>query len=227
MKYLEKLARIFQDNGSRVYAVGGFVRKVVAGDDTADVDLCGALTPSEVIKLLEQTEFECLNKNDFYLKLTIKAKANPRVYFEYTTFRKDTYSGKGGHHPTAVKQVKTIRLDHARRDFTINAIYFDPLTKEYFDYCGGLIDLKHRLLKTIIDPDTSFANDPLRIIRMIRIAVDGPYNIEFNTFSAAKRQAKLTDTISETKMQEEYNKIKNKTLANKLLKEIFEWKKPC
>ena len=89
---------------------------------------------------------------------------------------------------------------------------------------GGLIDLKHRLLKTITDPDICFACDALRIVRLIRFAVDGPYNIEYNTFQAAKRQAEKIANITNNKFNKELAKIKNKELGIKLLKEIFPWK---
>ena len=224
MKYLEKLARIFQDAGTRVYAVGSFVRKIVCGDDANDVDLCGEKTPDELRELLKNSEFELFNEKPYYYRTHIGVKGKPNVYFDYTTFRRDYYSGEGKYHPSKITIAKNIKADYLRRDFTINAVYFDPLTKEYYDYCGGLIDMKHRLLKTIIDPDISFSNDATRILRMVKTAVDGPYNIEYNTFQAAKRQAKKIEALSDAHFYEYIEKIKNKTVAIKLLKEIFPWK---
>jgi len=205
--------------------VGSFVRKIVCNDEAKDVDLCGALTPSEVAKILEGTEFELYDTKDHYFRTQIKVKNKPNVYFDYTTFRKDHYSDKDNFHPSKITIAKTIREDYTRRDFTINAVYFDSLTKEFYDYCGGLIDIKNRLLKTVIDPDKSFNQDATRIIRMIKTAVDGPYNIEYNTFQAAKRNAHRIDTISDKQFIEKISKIKNKELGFKLLKEIFPWKK--
>lgn len=224
MKYLEKLARIFQNNKSRLYVVGSFVRHIVCNAPCLDVDLCGAKTPSEVEFLLKDSEFEICDINESLLHAHIRVKAKPNVYFDYTCFRKDTYAKNGGHHPIKVTRAKTIREDYARRDFTINAIYYDPLINEYYDYCGGLIDLQHRLLKTIKAPDECFSCDALRIVRMIRFAVDGPFNIEYNTFQAAKRQAEKIANITDRKFNKELDKIKNKELGFKLLREIFPWK---
>ena len=224
MKYLEKLARIFQNNGKRIYVVGSFVRHIVCGDPCFDVDICGACLPSEVEEILQYSEFEVcdVKLNLFYAHIRVKNK--PSVCFDYTSFRKDFYAKDGGHQPTRVTRAKTIKEDYIRRDFTINAIYFDPLINEYYDYCGGLDNLNHRLLKTIKNPNECFASDALRIVRMVRFAVDGPFNIEYNTFQAAKSNAKKIINITETKFNKELNKIKNKELGFKLLKEIFPWK---
>ncbi len=225
MKYLEKLARIFQDNKSRLYVVGSFVRKIICGDNAHDVDVCGKLTPPEIEKILDGTEFYLYNVKDNYYRTQIGVKGRSDVHFDYTAFRKDYYKDDGRYHPTKIVLAKTIREDYVRRDFTVNAIYYDPLINEYYDYCGGLVDLQHRLLKTVIDPNKSFSNDVTRIVRLIKTAVDGPYNIEFNTFQAAKNQAHRIDIIKDEMFYEEINKIKNKELGFKLLKEIFPWKK--
>ncbi len=142
--------------------VGGAVRDTLLGIETADVDLATTHDPHRVIELLEAERIKAVPTGIEHG--TITAVSSDEVY-EVTTLRRDvTTDGRRA----TVAFTDDWREDAARRDFTINALYADPVTGELFDYFDGIADLEARRIRFIGDPYKRIAEDHLRILRFFR-----------------------------------------------------------
>ena len=142
--------------------VGGAVRDALLGLAVADVDLATRLMPDEVVRRLEAGGIKAVPTGIEHG--TITAVADGTV-IEVTTLRRDVSTD--GRRAT-VAYTDDWREDASRRDFTINALYADPVTGELYDYFGGLDDLKTHHVRFIGDPLTRIAEDHLRILRFFR-----------------------------------------------------------
>ncbi len=197
---LIKLAKLVSKKAS-LYIVGGFVRNAYLGIGGTDVDLTSSLTPEELEKLTENTEIKIGNKQK---KLGTVIITCGDEQYEHTTFRKDTYLENSGEHtPSKVEFIKDLKQDAKRRDFTINAIYYDILKDEIIDVYGGLSDLKKRMIRTVETPSFVFESDGLRILRMVRFACELNLRIARETFAIAKKMSyRLNDITGSRKFSE-------------------------
>jgi len=157
---LGRVVRALGQETTRI--VGGAVRDTMLGVETSDVDLATTHAPDVVIDLLEAARIKAVPTGIKHG--TITAVADDHVY-EVTTLRRDLETD--GRHAT-VAFTDDWREDAARRDFTINALYADPVSGEVFDYFGGIDDLQARRVRFIGDPLTRIAEDHLRILRFFR-----------------------------------------------------------
>jgi poly(A) polymerase len=139
------LAAVIAALNGQVRLVGGVVRDTLAGVATKDIDLATPLAPEAVIAALKAAGLKAVPTGLAHGTVTAVAEGRP---FEITTLRRDVATD--GRH-AEVAFTDDWREDAARRDFTINALYADPVTGEVFDYFGGLADLEacNALLKTI------------------------------------------------------------------------------
>ena len=187
-----------------IYLVGGAVRNELLGLPRSDIDICGGISPE---RLAEET-----------VGLFTVRDVNPRVgtvklsrendSFEYTAFRRDSYPLDSGRHaPAEVTFVSTPEEDAFRRDFTVNAIYKRLTDGEIIDPTGGIADLKLRRLRTTRAPEAVFSEDGLRLLRLVRLAAELGFDIEENTFAAAKKYAPLLRDISVERKREELNRM--------------------
>ncbi len=109
------------------------------------------------------------------------------INFEVTTFRKD-HPYQDGRHPEGV-DYSTPEKDAERRDFTINGMFYDPLTEIIYDFVGGKEDLKRKVIRAIGNPHARFAEDRLRMIRAVRFAARLGFEIESETAKAIEEHA--------------------------------------
>ncbi|QXQ07996.1 CCA tRNA nucleotidyltransferase [Sphingosinicellaceae bacterium] len=142
--------------------VGGAVRDALLGLPVQDVDIATPLAPGEVIKRLTAARLKAVPTGIAHGTITAVALGHT---FEVTTLRRDVATD--GRHATVAFSTEW-REDAARRDFTINALYADPDTREISDWFGGLGDLEARRVRFIGDPETRIAEDHLRILRFFR-----------------------------------------------------------
>ena len=183
---MRELASLFKDRAT-LYAVGGFVRDTLLGVTPRDLDICSHLGVEDVKTMLSGTRFAVSGKSMRLGTATVSAEG---FSAEYTAFRTDSYpEGSGVHRPSEVTFTRDMRVDALRRDFTANAVYFDPLTEEYTDFVGGREDIEKRVLRAVRDPDAVFGEDGLRVLRLVRFAAELGFEPEENTFAAAKRYA--------------------------------------
>ncbi len=126
--------------------------------------------------------------------------------FEVATFRTEVgYSD--GRHPDKVIYADDERKDVSRRDFTINAMLYDPERQEVIDYTGGLMDIEKKLIRTIGNPIDRFAEDKLRMLRAVRFAAKLGYAIENKTFAAIRRHAREIVDVSKERVRDEIIRI--------------------
>jgi poly(A) polymerase len=97
--------------------------------------------------------------------------------------------------------------DARRRDFTVNALYFDPASEEIVDYHGGMSDLKKHLLRMIGDPETRFREDPVRMLRAVRLAAKLGFTIEASTRAPIRRLAPLLEHVPPARLYDEMIKL--------------------
>ena len=181
---LIKLAEIFNEKAT-LYIVGGFLRNYFLGlsKESKDIDITSKLTPENVIDLLKNTEYEVFDvrKNSGCLKIGCGNES-----WEYSTFRRDNYENFSSPN---VDYVEDIRQDAQRRDFTVNAIYFEILTGRIIDVYSGMLDLKKNTLRCVEVPAYVFNQDGFRILRMIRFACELNMQIDSTTLLSAKKMA--------------------------------------
>ena len=199
---------------SPLFVVGGFVRDSLLGQSPTDVDLAAPHTLDQVILVLGKDKVIIKNK----ALGTAQIIFNGQTY-EYSTFRVEEYIG-GKHNPKKAGFTKDILLDAKRRDFCVNAIYFDLQNKKLIDPFGGVQDIKNKTLRMV---ENSLEFDGIRILRLIRFAVELGFEIESNTWVAAKKYSLNLDAIKASAKQAEFDKIspQNRVLAEELLLKLL------
>lgn len=185
---LDCLERL-EDAGFRAWAVGGCVRDACLGRTPQDYDLCTDALPEQT-----QTVFA-----DWSLVLsgvkhgTVGVVTSGGVV-EITTLRAEG-DYRDGRHPQWVRFVPELREDLLRRDFTINAMAWNP-REGLFDPFGGQEDLERGILRAVGDPERRFREDALRILRGVRFAARFGLTVEENTLAAMEALAPLMDSLS-------------------------------
>ena len=188
--YLEKLI----NHGYKAYIIGGYVRDKLLGHKTFDIDIATSATPLEVASIFNVA---CKEKyGSIYFK-------EEKYSIDITTFRKDfNYKNR---YPE-IKYVSTLLEDVVRRDFTINAIGMD-IDGKLYDYVGGLDDIKNKVVRSIGDADIKFKEDPLRILRALRLSICYGLDIEEKTLNSIIKNKELLRSISYNRKRMELNKI--------------------
>ena len=186
--------------GFQGFAVGGCVRDSLLGLLPADYDLCTDATPEDICRVF--SGHQLLHHGQKHG--TIGVVIDGQVY-EITTFRTE-----GGYtdsrHPSWVAFVPNIEEDLARRDFTVNAMAYNP-KHGYIDPFGGRADLQNKILRTVGDPETRFREDALRILRGARFSARFHLTPESATLDAMKRLAPIMDNLARERVFEELCKL--------------------
>ena len=193
------LCTIIRDGGHIAYIVGGSVRDMLMGREPHDFDVATSATPERVMELFDRT----IPTGIKYGTVTVLMGERP---IEVTTFRTDQ-GGTDGRHPDSVLFGETIEGDLARRDFTMNAIAFNPLTGELVDPFGGAEDINGGVIRCVGNPDERFAEDGLRIMRAIRFSVTLDFYIEKGTYEAISRGIPTFKKVSVERLHDELLKM--------------------
>ena len=197
-----ELAEIFHAAGFELALVGGSVRDVLLGRRSTDVDFATSAHPDDTEALLKKwTSATWDMGRDFG---TIGGRKGDLVA-EITTYRADEYDGAT--RKPVVAFGDSLEGDLARRDFTINAMALRVPSGEFVDPYGGLDDIAGGLLRTPIDADVSFGDDPLRMMRAARFASQLSFDIEPATFAAMARLAERIDIVSAERVRDELTKL--------------------
>ena len=192
------IARRLQDAGFETWAVGGAVRDALSGGRPGDWDLTTAARPRDVQRLFRHTVPVGVAHG------TVGVLGRDRRMYEVTTFRRDVETD--GRHARVVF-AQTVDEDLQRRDFTINAVAWHPLTREVRDPHGGVPDLAARLLRTVGDASERFREDRLRVLRALRFAGRFGLRIEDDTWRAARAAAPELVHLSAERVREELLKV--------------------
>lgn len=203
-KELVLLAKLFEENGIELFVVGGYTRDwfLQVEQDIVDIDICSSATPEQITKILTDTvfQFELINKKLGTFKIKTR---NCPTCFEHTTFRKEIYDY--GHKPSQVEFVADVSEDAKRRDFTINAIYYNITKRQFFDPFNGIADCESKQLKMVAD--YTFDSDGLRILRMVRFAFTKRLEICEHTYKKARGKSYLLREISHERIAKELRAI--------------------
>ena len=195
---------------NHVYAVGGSVRDLIMGNDIKDIDLVIDL-PNGGVELAEYLEKNgyCNNVVIYPTYGTAMFHLNefPEEEIECVMTRGEKYVDKNSRNPVCV--FDTLEADAIRRDLTINAIYYNVSTGEFYDPTGGKEDIEqHNPVKVTNDnPDVVFDDDPLRVMRVVRFATRFNLEIERETYISMMKFVDRLSIISKERIQSELNKI--------------------
>jgi poly(A) polymerase len=192
-----------QAGGYRIFFVGGCVRNALLGEAVGDLDLATDALPDQVIRLVEAAGFKAIPTGIDHGTVTVLAAG---LAHEITTFRRDVRTD--GRH-AVVAYSSDIAQDAARRDFTMNALYADPLG-EVVDPLGGLPDLLARRLRFVGDPAQRIREDYLRILRFFRFSAtygDPTLGIDTDALAACAELADGIDTLSRERIGAEMRKL--------------------
>jgi poly(A) polymerase len=193
----EIVARL-RDAGHVAYFAGGCVRDLVRGDTPKDFDVATSARPEEVQRIFSRTYAVGAH---FGVIVVLEGS----FQYEVATFRSDG-AYLDGRRPVAV-HFSSAEEDARRRDFTINGMFFDPVTDEVIDFVGGRADLDARLIRAIGDPAARFAEDRLRMLRAVRFATVLGFAIEPATWNALRECATHINEISAERIRDELVRI--------------------
>ena len=196
----DSLRKLNEMSSCPIYAVGGFVRNKIAGLGETDIDIAGPAI-AEALGISSRDQTKIVN----YKLGTAIIRYNDDKY-EYTPFRVERYAPGGEHTPVEVRFTTDLRQDAMRRDFTCNSIYYDITNDKIIDPLNGIADIEKKIIRSY-NPQRTFSSDGLRILRMIRLAVETGFKIDGETAKAAKANAPLLRDISAERRRQELDRI--------------------
>lgn len=187
-----------QKAGYEAYFAGGCVRDMLMETEPSDYDIATSARPEEIERVLKKTipvgkQFG-----------VILAEENGH-HFEVATFRSDS-SSSDGRRPDAVIFTHP-EEDARRRDFTINGLFYDPVTKKVFDFVDGQKDLAFKLIRFIGDPEARASEDHLRILRAVRFKNQLDFTYHPDTERALKKYCHFVEDVSKERVQDELTKM--------------------
>lgn len=188
-----------QEAGFQALLAGGCVRDALLGREIHDIDIATSATPDEIEALFKGATIAV---GKAFGVIVVK---QGEQLFEVATFRSDGIY-QDGRRPQSVS-FTTASMDAQRRDFTINALFYDPFQKKLFDYVNGQADLKHGIVRAIGVPAQRFAEDRLRMLRAVRFTVVLGFSLDATTQAAIQKAAATIVEVSAERIGVELNRI--------------------
>lgn len=191
-----------RDEGHQALWAGGCVRDELMGHPVKDYDVATSATPQQVRKLFGYRR--TLPVGVSFGVVIVLGPTKDHSQIEVATFRTDaTYSD--GRRPDSVT-FSTPEEDAQRRDFTINGMFYDPVSQHLIDYVDGQADLERKVIRAIGSPDHRIAEDKLRMLRAVRFAARFGFVIEPQTLEAIKRHSHEVKVVSGERIADEVRK---------------------
>jgi len=202
-----RTTQTLQRRGFAAFVVGGAVRDLILGGKPKDFDIATNATPEEVRQLFRRSR---IIGRRFRL---VHVLCGPEMV-EVSTFR-GTHTPDESDGGVADEHGRILRdnvfgnqeQDATRRDFTLNALFYDPTTQEVWDYHGGVADLKKRRLRLIGDPERRYREDPIRMLRAVRFAASRGLEIDAATRRPIHRLAGLLAHVPPSRLLDEMMKL--------------------
>ncbi|MBR5964886.1 MAG: polynucleotide adenylyltransferase PcnB [Treponema sp.] len=200
--------RRLKDSGFSAYIVGGAVRDLILGNNPKDFDITTDATPSKIKRLFRNSR---IIGRRFRL---VHVFFGPKI-FEVSTFR-STAEGSIGNDFGSMDE------DVMRRDFTLNALYYDPLQEQVIDYVGGVRDIRKGALKPVIPLDRIFVEDPVRMLRAVKYSATTGCKMSWALRHKIRKSAPLLSPVSPSRLTEEMLKIINSGHAYDIVSEALD-----
>ncbi len=192
-----------QEAGFRAFVVGGAVRDLLLGLTPKDFDIATDATPEQVKPLFRRAYI--IGRRFRLVHVHVGGEV-----LEVSTFRAAQKSEDAADEHGRLLSDNVYGSqdeDAVRRDFTINALYFDPATEEIWDYVGGVTDCRARRLKLIGPPVTRFREDPVRMLRAVRLAAKAGLAIDPKTAAPIPKLAELVQNVPPARLFDEMQKL--------------------
>ncbi len=189
-----------QDNGYEAFLVGGCVRDFLLGKTPTDIDITTNALPQKVLEIF--CKYKCIPTGLQHGTVTVVINSE---HFEITTYRIDG-DYLNNRHPDSVTFSLNLTDDLSRRDFTVNAMAYNPNTG-IIDIFGGKKDLENKIIRAVGDADKRFNEDSLRILRAIRFSAKLGFFIDKNTHNSMLKNANLLNNISVERIYSELCQI--------------------
>jgi poly(A) polymerase len=199
-----------QENGYQAYIVGGAVRDLLAGLTPKDFDVATNATPEQVRRCFRRSRI--IGRRFQIVHVSMGAET-----IEVTTFRghHGEQGADGGNKAHTDAQGRLLRdnvfgsqsEDAARRDFTVNALYYDPSSETIIDYHHGVADLQQKTLRVIGDPKTRYREDPVRMLRAVRLAAKIGLAIDPAARRPIREMADLLENVPPSRLFDEMLKL--------------------
>jgi len=193
-----KICQTLEAHGHQAWLAGGCVRDFLLQRVPNDFDIATSAKPDQIEALFPRTV--AVGKN-----FGVIVVVDDQIQTEVATFRLDGLY-QDGRRPEGVVFASP-EEDALRRDFTVNAMFYDLKKDEVVDFVGGIEDLKQGQLKAVGDPLLRFEEDHLRLLRCVRLSAQLEFEIEEKTWAAVVQQAKSVQTVSGERIQEELSKL--------------------
>jgi putative nucleotidyltransferase with HDIG domain len=225
--YVSHVTETLQKAGFEAYLVGGCVRDIVLGREPKDWDVTTNATPEQIIELFEKTFYEnnygtvgvVVKERDFGVthettggvpretsENDSREVTHETTTVEVTPYRTETtYSDS--RHPDSVAFGQKLEEDLQRRDFTVNALAYDPTKGHVIDLYNGQQDIKDKVIRAVGKPAERFNEDALRILRAVRFSTELGFELEEKTKEAVKTLAPNLEKISKERIRDEFIKM--------------------
>ncbi|MDE0261894.1 MAG: CCA tRNA nucleotidyltransferase [Bryobacterales bacterium] len=188
-----------QSNGFKAYWVGGCVRDELLGRPIKDRDVATDARPEQVVRLFKRARRAGQ-------RFGVVQVRDDDGFTEVATFRREgPYSD--GRRPDNVSYTNDPKQDAIRRDFTVNAMFFDPVSNRRLDFTGGAADLENRLIRAVGSAAERFREDHLRMLRAVRLAASLGFEIEAGTMAAIRDHAAAMRSVAAERVRDELGRI--------------------
>lgn len=223
--HVQNVLDTLNKTGHEAYVVGGCVRDSIMGRQPNDWDVCTSASPQETKECFSNHQTIDIGMKHGTVGVIFQMKDSGCIdcfdtYYdvvEITTYRIDG-EYKDSRHPDEVQFTKKIEEDLARRDFTMNAIAYNP-ADGYVDPYGGQEDIEREEIKTVGNPEQRFEDDALRIMRGLRFAAQLGIQIEETTAEAMQRLADTVQKVSAERVQTELGKLVAGSFVDRVMAE--------
>lgn len=199
-----------KNRGYDTYIVGGAVRDLMIGKDPKDFDIATDARPGAIRKLFRNS------------RVIGKRFRLVHVFFNSKIIEVSTFRAHGD--DQGANAYGVIEEDVKRRDFSLNALYYDPRKQIVVDYIGGVADIHHKKVNAVIPVKTIFKEDPVRMIRAIKYSVTTGFQMTGALKKAVKKDHKLIKTASTSRMTEEIFKILAGGYSASIFNELMKFK---
>lgn len=214
-----KVCSVLQEHGHKAFVVGGAVRDLLIGHPPKDYDVATSATPEEVRALFRRAR---IIGRRFKI---VHVMSGPET-IEVSTFRalQDAESAETDEHGRVLRDnvYGSQAEDATRRDFTVNALYYDPGTETIVDYHHGVADLKQKTLRMIGDPRTRYREDPVRMLRAVRLGAKLGLVIDPAARQPIREMAVLLENVPAARLFDEMLKLLFSGYAVRCLKQLRE-----